>query len=76
MLDTFAGAASVTTDSLGAFQALVRITQRSMGGGLGLEELEQLAQRGIPVYEILAQKIGVTRTQIAFWANPQRARKK
>ena len=65
LLDTFAGAASVTTDSLGAFQALVRITQRSMGGGLGLEELEQLAQRGIPVYEILAQKIGVTRTQIS-----------
>ena len=61
---TFAGAASVTTDSLGAFQALVRITQRSASGGLGLEELNQLSDRGIPVFEILAQKLGVTRDQI------------
>ena len=64
MMRTFAGAASVTTDSLGAFQALVRITQRSASGGLGLEELNQLSDRGIPVFEILAQKLGVTRDQI------------
>lgn len=61
----FSDAASVTTDSLGAFEALVRITQRSVGGGLGLEELEQLSDRGIPVYEILAEKLGVTRQEIS-----------
>ena len=65
MLKTFADAASVAIDSLGAFQALVRITQRSKGGGLGLEELEQLSDRGIPVYEILAEKMGVTRLAIS-----------
>ena len=65
MFDRFSDAASVTTDSLGAFEALVRITQRSVGGGLGLEELEQLAGRGIPVYEILAEKLGVTRQEIS-----------
>ena len=65
MLKTFADAASVAIDSLGAFQALVRITQRSKGGGLGLIELEQLSDRGIPVYEILAEKMGVTRIAIS-----------
>tara|TARA_E500000331_G_scaffold274514_1_gene266723 strand:- start:222 stop:2129 length:1908 start_codon:yes stop_codon:yes gene_type:complete len=65
MLTTFSDAASVTTDSLGAFQALVRITQRSVGGGLGLEELEQLSDRGIPVYEILAERLGVARKEIS-----------
>jgi len=65
LLNTFADASSVAVDSLGAFQAMVRITQRSAGGGLGLEELEQISDRGIPVYEILAAKIGVTRDKIS-----------
>ena len=65
MLSTFADASSVAVDSLGAFQAMVRITQRSTGGGLGLEELEQIADRGIPVYEILAERIGRTRQQLS-----------
>ena len=33
MLQTFADTASVSTDQLGVFEALVRITQRSAGGG-------------------------------------------
>ena len=64
MFKTFADAASVTIDSLGAFEALVRITQRSAGGGLGLEELNQISDRGIPVFEILRQKLGATRLEI------------
>ena len=64
MFKTFADASSVAIDSLGAFEALVRITQRSMGGGLGLEELTQISDRGIPVFEILRQKLGKTRLQI------------
>ena len=64
MFKTFADAASVTIDSLGAFQALVRITQRSAGGGLGLEELNQISDRGIPVFEILKQKLGATRLEL------------
>lgn len=64
MLTTFADASSVAVDSLGAFEAMVRITQRSTGGGLGLEELSQISDRGIPVFEILAEKLGATRDQI------------
>ena len=64
MLTTFADASSVAVDSLGAFEAMVRITQRSTGGGLGLEELTQISDRGIPVFEILAEKLGRSRDQI------------
>jgi len=65
LLMTYADASSVAMDSLGAFQAMVRITQRSAAGGLGLEELEQISDRGIPVYEILAERLGVTRQKIS-----------
>ena len=64
-LQIFADTASVAVDSLGAFEALVRITQRSAGGGLGLEELEQLSDRGIPVYSILMEKMKVSRQQLS-----------
>ena len=65
LLMTYADASSVAMDSLGAFQAMVRITQRSASGGLGLEELEQISDRGIPVYEILAKRVGVSRQEIS-----------
>tara|TARA_B100001057_G_scaffold500799_1_gene617897 strand:+ start:903 stop:3059 length:2157 start_codon:yes stop_codon:yes gene_type:complete len=65
MLNTFADTASVTLNPLESFEALVRITQRSASGGLGLEELNQLSDRGIPVFEILAAKIGRTREEVA-----------
>ena len=65
LFTTFSDASSVAVDSLGAFQAMVRITQRSAGGGLGLVELEQISDRGIPVYEILTKKLGRTREQLS-----------
>ena len=65
MLNTFADTASVTLNPLESFQALVRITQRAASGGLGLEERNQLSDRGIPVFEILAAKIGRTREEVA-----------
>lgn len=65
LLTTFGDAASATTNRVAAFEAMVRIATRSVGGGLGLEELEQLVSQGIPVYSILADEIGVTRSEIS-----------
>lgn len=64
LLLTFADAASVTTDRLGAFEAMVRVASRSVGGGLGLEELNQIADRGIPVWAILEEELGKNRLQL------------
>ena len=65
LLTTFGDAASATTNRIAAFEAMVRIATRAVGGGLGLEELEQLVNQGIPVYKILQDEIGITRTEIS-----------
>lgn len=65
LLTTFGDAASATTNKVQSFEAMVRIATRAVGGGLGLEELEQLASAGIPVYQILTEEIGITRDQIS-----------
>ena len=62
---TFANAAAITTDQLGSFQAAISLLSRTTAGGLGLEELERLGDRGIPVYDILNKKLGITRLQIS-----------
>ncbi len=64
MLQTFADTASTSVDQLGAFQALVRITQRAASGGLGLEELNQLDDRGIPALKILTTELGMTKEEL------------
>jgi len=64
MLQTFADTASTSVDQLGAFQALVRITQRAASGGLGLEELNQLDERGIPALKILTTELGMTKEEL------------
>lgn len=65
MLTIFGDAASAAMNPLEAFNALIRITQRAAGGGLGLEELEQLVNQGLPVYTILQEQLGVTRMEIS-----------
>lgn len=65
MLTIFGDAASAALNPLEAFNALIRITQRAAGGGLGLEELEQLVNQGIPVYTILAEEIGRNREELS-----------
>ena len=65
LLTTLGNAASVTTNKLAAFESLVRITTRSVGGGLGLEELEQLVNQGIPVFKILEERLNLTRLQVS-----------
>ena len=65
LLTTLGDAASATTNRLQTFEALTRVITRSVGGGLGLEELEQLVTAGIPVYRILNDELGITRTEIS-----------
>ena len=64
MLSTFADTASTSTDQLGVFNALVRTVQRSAGGGLGLEELNMIADRGIDVFGGLKQELGLSRMEL------------
>lgn len=65
MLQTFADTASVSVDQLGTFEALIRVVQRSAGGGLGLEELNMIADRGIDVFGGLKEELGKGRDEIA-----------
>jgi len=64
-LRLFADVAAVSTDKVGALQSITDLFTRTMGGGLGLEELERLQDRGIPVYDILIQKLGKSRLELS-----------
>ena len=65
MLTTLGNAASTTTDATRSFEAMVRLLQRSMGGGLGIEELEILQNAGLPVFTILEEKLNITRLEVS-----------
>ena len=65
MLKTFGDAASIAGNATEAFASLVKIASKATGGGLGLEELEQLETQGIAVYPILRRQLGLTRDKIA-----------
>ena len=65
LLRTFTDTAAVTTDQIGSLEAITALLARTTGGGLGLEELERLADRGIPVYRILGEQIGITRQEVS-----------
>ena len=64
-LALFADVASVTTDKLGTLNAMTDLFSRTTAGGLGLEDLNRLADRGIPVFDILSQKMGLARLEVA-----------
>jgi len=65
MMQVFADTASTSVDQLGVFEALVRTVQRSASGGLGLEELNMIMDRGIDVLGILNTELGLTKNEIA-----------
>jgi len=62
---TFTDTASVTTDQLGTLESLTRVFSRGVQGGLGLEELNQIADRGIAVFKLLEDEIGVSRNELS-----------
>ncbi len=61
----FSDVASVATDRLGVLQAMSDLYARTTAGGLGLEDLNRLADRGIPVFDILNEKLGLSRLEIS-----------
>ena len=65
LLTTFGDMASVTTDRVGSLTAVTDLFSRTTSGGLGLEELNRLADRGIPVFKIFEEKLGLTRLEIS-----------
>jgi len=65
LLRVFTDTAAVTTDQLGVLEAMTRVFSRGVQGGLGLEELNQIADRGIPVFRILEEQLGITRLEIS-----------
>ena len=65
LLTTFTDTAAVTTDQLGTLEAMADLFSRTTAGGLGLEELNRLADRGVPVFRILEEQLGLTRLQIS-----------
>lgn len=63
-LRLFADVSSVSADSIGALKAITDLYARTTAGGLGLEDLNRLADRGIPVFTILQDKLGLTRLEL------------
>jgi lambda family phage tail tape measure protein len=64
-LRLFADVAKSSTDAVGTLTAVTDLYTRTMAGGLGLEDLERLQDRGIPVYDLLNKKLGLTRLQLS-----------
>lgn len=65
LLTTFTDTAAVTTDQIGSLQAITDLLSRTTSGGLGLEELNRLADRGVPVFKILEETLNLTRLEIS-----------
>lgn len=65
LLTLFTDTAAITTDQLGSLEAITDLFARTTSGGLGLEELNRLADRGVPVFRILEEQLGLTRLEIS-----------
>ena len=65
LLQLFADTSAVAADSVGALQAITDLYARTTAGGLGLEDLNRLADRGIPVFDILQKKLGLSRLEVS-----------
>ena len=63
-LKIFANIAAQATDQIGAFEALIRVTQRAATGGIQLEEINQLDDRGIPALKALKNEFGRTKKNL------------
>ena len=65
LLRLFADTSAVAADKVGALQAITDLYARTTAGGLGLEDLNRLADRGIPVFTILSDRLGLSRLEIS-----------
>ena len=64
-LTQFADIAAVTTDQIGSLNAITDLFARTTAGGLGLEDLNRLADRGIPVWRVLSDELGLNRLELS-----------
>ena len=65
LLSRFANAAAITTDQIGSLNAITDLYTRSLQSQtVELTDLERLADRGFPVYDIIKEKLGITRAEI------------
>ena len=76
-LQIFADAASTTTRQVEVFETFIRILQRSVAGGsVGLEELNQISDKGIDGFGALNRRLGISRMEgTAFGATAEGAAK-
>ena len=65
LMTTFTDTAAITSDQVGSLEAVTDLYARTVSGGLGLEEIQRLGDRGVPVLAILEDKLGLTRNQIS-----------
>ena len=65
LLTKFGDMASVTTDRVGSLNAITDLFARTTAGGLGLEDLNRLADRGVPVFKIFEEKLGLARLEVS-----------
>jgi len=64
LFKVFSDAAAITTDQVGSLQAMTDLFARTTAGGLGLNDLKKLGDRGVPVFDILEKKLGLVRSKI------------
>jgi lambda family phage tail tape measure protein len=65
LLTTLVDVSKNSTDQFGALTAAADLFSRTVSGGLGLEDLNRLQDRGIPVFKILQDQLGLSRLEIA-----------
>ena len=65
LLSIFTNTAAITTDQIGSLEAVTDVYARTVSGGLGLEEIQRLGDRGVPILRILEEQLGLTRSEIS-----------
>ena len=65
LLNVFTNTAAITTDQIGSLEAVTDLYARTVSGGLGLEEIQRLGDRGVPILKILEEQLGLTRGEIS-----------
>lgn len=76
LLTTFTDTAAVTTDQIGTLEAVTDLFARTVSGGLNLEQINRLADRGVPVLAILEEQLGLTRNQLTEFGKTAEGAKK
>ena len=65
LIKTFTDASAVTTDQLGTLTSITDLYTRALNSQMiELTDLERLADRGLPVYDILKEKLGLARGEL------------